>query len=377
VRKRLAIVDDGDVLGGAQLALRHARAELELFAPTYFFLREGVQYAWYARSVANLPAALTTSSFSSKFVGSGIIPAAEVIRVVYAVAKLFKATRQHELLYANSLKASILCALLMRVSRRRQLIWHVRDVYDAEHFSSRVALTLIRTLIKHPRIQVVANSKYSALRIGRPSTVIYSPINPVFFARPVCCEPPGPIGVVMAGRLDPWKGQHILLQALRLPGLQDVSVVFAGSASVGHRDYEVRLRAAVEDQGLSDRVKFLGTVDDLCEVIDRSHIVVHATVTPEPFGQVVLQGMARSRPVVATSGGGIDELIEDGISGFTYAAGSVSQLHAILVRLVQDPALRTSTGQSAYERAAAFTSSAQLLKLRDFVSAVAERPVSA
>ena len=50
-------------------------------------------------------------------------------------------------------------------------------------------------------------------------------------------------------------------------------------------------------------------------------MLVHASVVPEPFGQVVAQGMAAGVPVVAADAGGPAEMIDDGVNGFVVPAG--------------------------------------------------------
>ena len=50
-------------------------------------------------------------------------------------------------------------------------------------------------------------------------------------------------------------------------------------------------------------------------------IVVHASTTGEPFGQVIIEGMAEQRPVVATNGGGVPEIVQDGVTGLLVPMG--------------------------------------------------------
>ena len=45
-------------------------------------------------------------------------------------------------------------------------------------------------------------------------------------------------------------------------------------------------------------------------------ILVHASTIGEPFGQVIVQAMAAGKPVVATNGGGVPEIVIHGITGF-------------------------------------------------------------
>jgi glycosyltransferase involved in cell wall biosynthesis len=84
-------------------------------------------------------------------------------------------------------------------------------------------------------------------------------------------------------------------------------------------------------------------------------VLVHASTSPEPFGQVVLEGMAAGLPVVAAVPGGPAEIIVDGVDGLLTASGSVESLAAALARLAADPALRGELGRRATVTAARFT----------------------
>ena len=83
-------------------------------------------------------------------------------------------------------------------------------------------------------------------------------------------------------------------------------------------------------------------------------MLVHASVVPEPFGQVVAQGLAAGVPVVAADTGGPAEMIEDGVNGFLVSAGEVISLADVLVRLAREPQIRIEVGARGRETAARF-----------------------
>jgi glycosyltransferase involved in cell wall biosynthesis len=81
---------------------------------------------------------------------------------------------------------------------------------------------------------------------------------------------------------------------------------------------------------------------------------VHASVIPEPFGQVVVEGMALGLPVVASGAGGPAEVITDGVDGLLYPPGDVSALASLLRKLADDPGLRRRLGDEGVSTAAKY-----------------------
>jgi glycosyltransferase involved in cell wall biosynthesis len=82
--------------------------------------------------------------------------------------------------------------------------------------------------------------------------------------------------------------------------------------------------------------------------------LVHASVIPEPFGQVVVEGMAAGLPVIATEAGGPSEIITDGVNGLLYTPGDVAALASAMVQLRDSPARRAALGAAARLKAREF-----------------------
>jgi glycosyltransferase involved in cell wall biosynthesis len=154
--------------------------------------------------------------------------------------------------------------------------------------------------------------------------------------------------VAVLGRLAPWKGQHVFLDAFAaaFPDGTERAVV-AGAALFGEDAYAEELRQQVHALGLEHRVELRGHVEDVAALLADADVLVHASVVPEPFGQVVAEGMAAGLPVLATDAGGPAELITDGEDGLLYAPGDRAALAKGLVRLAEDPALRRRLGDAA------------------------------
>ena len=94
--------------------------------------------------------------------------------------------------------------------------------------------------------------------------------------------------------------------------------------------------------GVAERVLFAGFVDDIPSLLTDTDVVVHASVIPEPFGQVVLEGMAAGLPVVAAAAGGPLELIAHDVNGLLVPPGDRDALADQLRRLALDRALHAA-----------------------------------
>ena len=126
-----------------------------------------------------------------------------------------------------------------------------------------------------------------------------------------------------------------------------------GAALFGEDHYELRLREQVSRSNIGHAVEFCGFCDDVHDRIARLDILVHASVTGEPFGQVLIEGMAAGKPVVATNGGGVPEIVVDGVTGILVPMGDSSAMAAAIERLLGDPPLAARMGAAGRDRVAA------------------------
>jgi glycosyltransferase involved in cell wall biosynthesis len=164
---------------------------------------------------------------------------------------------------------------------------------------------------------------------------------------------PADIPVVgLVGRLQPWKGQDRLLQAqaiLRERG-HDIHLVIVGGDAYGlSAEYAAALPGLVSRLGLTSAVTMTGQVPDAGPYIDQMDILVNAS-DPEPFGIVLLEGMARGVAVVAVDSGGPAEFIEDGKTGLLARSGEPGALADALEPLLDSATARRAIGQAGRER---------------------------
>ena len=120
------------------------------------------------------------------------------------------------------------------------------------------------------------------------------------------------------------------------------------------RDYLEELTCEAKSLGLTERVRFLGHVneDSLVAAYSDAAVVASASVV-ETAPMSVAEAMACARAVVATRTGGIPWMVEDGVSGYVVDLTNVEAMADRLRALLLDPLLRRRLGDSARRRATA------------------------
>jgi glycosyltransferase involved in cell wall biosynthesis len=169
---------------------------------------------------------------------------------------------------------------------------------------------------------------------------------------PAAIELPGDVPIVgLVGRLQAWKGQDRLLRAqalLRDRGLQMHCLIVGGDAFGLEPGYAASVPRLVEELGLGEHVTMTGQVPDAGPFIERMDVLVNAS-DPEPFGIVLLEGMARGVAVLAVDAGGPSEIIRDGRTGALARSGEPEALADALEPLLRSPAERVRLAQAGHE----------------------------
>ena len=286
--------------------------------------------------------------------GVGIGALAKVPAAAAYVRRLAREVRAEaaELVYCNSLKADVLGGL---AARRAGVpcVWHVHDRLMPDYLPD-AAVAVMRRMCRWLPQGVVANSEHTlgTLRLAgkKPARVAYPGVTPPDDPPP---EPGGPAVVGIVGRLAPWKGQHVFLDAMAAVRreMPDVRARLIGSALFGEDEYEAELRRRAARPDLAGGVEFAGFESDVWSALARLTVVVHASTTPEPFGQVVVEAMAAGRAVVATDAGGVRETVLNGETGLLVPMGDAGAMAHAIRMLLQNPARRRAMTEEGRERA--------------------------
>ncbi|WP_246042045.1 glycosyltransferase family 4 protein [Cohnella pontilimi] len=147
--------------------------------------------------------------------------------------------------------------------------------------------------------------------------------------------------VLFTGRLIPRKGVPVLLKAVHLAGrqtLKPIKVIIAGGSN--NPNYAEKMRALADSLGVN--ADFLGTVPHrrIHLIYRKADVFVCPSQKHEAFGLVNVEAMASGLPVIASSLGGIKEIVHHGNNGLLVLYYREPQAFAnALIRLMQDPDL--------------------------------------
>lgn len=272
------------------------------------------------------------------------------------------AGRPVRLAYSNSV-AAVGGALWAALNQRPRL-WHVREIVVSPKVAAWGFPWMLRTL--GGWCVCNSNATQQWLIGGQPvlsdrSSVVWNGLE----AR----TPPDPAAVqafrqklgydrsqvvaTLVGRINRWKGQGVLIEAMRLlkdQGHPRLRVLIVGDVADGQHHFRETMLAQIEAAGLQDRVQWHPFTPDIDLVWAASDIAVAPSVEPEPFGRVAIEAMAHRLPVVAAAHGGLAEIVQHGQTGLLVAPGNAVALAQALGELASDASLRDRLGRAGQLR---------------------------
>jgi len=274
--------------------------------------------------------------------------AVSLLNVVKVTVQLTRLIRRERiaLVHANSNTAQIYAGPAARLSGV-PCIWHTRDLVTLgllgpwlNRFSSRT-IAISDCVHRHVSLCIHPPNKlrtiYNGIDISGPQTGSLSHKGPVFG---------------MIAQLVPWKNHGAFIEtAARLATiLPDARFVIAGDDLFAeHRGYRTKLESKIAQLGLKDRLLFTGHLPDVTPLLESMDVLIHPAVR-EPLGRVILEAMAREKPVVAVNACGPAEIIRHGIDGLLAASDRAEDLAEEALCLIHNPLLAEQLGAAGRQR---------------------------
>ena len=143
--------------------------------------------------------------------------------------------------------------------------------------------------------------------------------------------------ILMPGRLTPWKGQELFIEALNLVnkelGYESFYAIILGSDQ-GRDIYAKKIKRLVEQYRLTNQLKFIDHCKNMPLAYKVSDIVVSASVEPEAFGRVAVEAQSMEKPIIASNIGGSNETILNNKSGFLFESGNSKSLSKKIIEVL-------------------------------------------
>lgn len=378
-RLRVVYLDHVARLSGGEIALLRLLPHLDRVSPHVVLAEDGplVQQLHLAGiSTEVLPLTDSVRHLRKSNVDPrGLSPrvagatAAYVLRLAARLRRL-----RPDLVHTNSLKAGVYGSVAARLAGI-PVIWHVRDRIEDDYLPP-PAVLLVRRMSRYLANAVVANSRSTMETLAAPSkpVVIYSVLPEVLTDVPLRQRINGrPLTFGNVGRLAPWKGQDLFLRAFARAFPQgDARAAVVGGALFGEDAYARSLPRLAKALGIGARVEFRGHRPDVWDELSRIDVLVHSSVTPEPFGQVILEGMAAGVPVIAARAGGPAEILRHDRTGVLYEPADVGELAGAMQRML-DPRLRDRLTAAARDDLGPYSPPVVAAELQQLYQRVAAR----
>jgi glycosyltransferase involved in cell wall biosynthesis len=162
----------------------------------------------------------------------------------------------------------------------------------------------------------------------------------------------GQFAVGIVGNIIRWKGQLVVLQAIKevKKVIPDIKCLIMGKVAQRSEDYKKELDDYVLTHGLEKNIIFTGFRTDIPDILSVLNILIHASIDPEPFGLVVLEGMAMRKPVIATNVGGPAEIVLQNETGVLVPANDPESMADAIVYCLSNKDKANEMGERGRQR---------------------------
>ncbi|WP_165818058.1 glycosyltransferase family 4 protein [Microbacterium sp. Gd 4-13] len=209
---------------------------------------------------------------------------------------------------------------------------------------------------------VIFNSETTrrSWRVSAPSIVVPTAIEDRFFT---ASAPARHGGIVMVGRIARWKGQAEVIRALNhlADGGRSVELTLVGDRTFGDNVDLPPARFPLTLKGFADPLEYL----------THRQLLVHASKTPEPFGQVLAQAAAAGIPIICANRGGQTEWLKHGESCLMSDPHDTDALAAAIEQTLDDPARSAQRADVANAASEQFRAEKAYGPLQDWLKKVA------
>ncbi|MCZ4313845.1 glycosyltransferase family 4 protein [Comamonadaceae bacterium G21597-S1] len=285
----------------------------------------------------------------------------ELISALRGISRVVSG-RNIDVVYSNTV--AVFAGALWAKLHGKPHIWHIREIIRKPPLVSR----LFQAAVKHLSTKVICNSHETAewISAGNPVPTFHqvvwngvdSPGNVGNQDKETQADASGPEvvatpNILMVGRVNAWKGQDLLLDALEAvfaAGESKFSVTFVGGPPPGQPEWMTQLRERIDASPLRGCAHIVEFTREIGDYYAKADLAVVPSKEPEPFGRVAIEAMAAGLPVVAAAHGGLREIVAHESTGLLVAPNSPTALAEALSKLLRSPELRRRMGMAGRQR---------------------------
>ncbi len=287
---------------------------------------------------------------------------ARIAALVFTFAPVIR-ERRIDLIHCNGTIAKI-TGVFMGVIHGLPVVWHVRNIQQTRFLRFLIVRLASLSVVR----KIICVSHATARQFGNNPKlrVIYNGVDPEDFdpagghagnLRKEFSIPPDAVVIGNAGRVVPRKGYEYMIEVasslLKEESFRDRTrfVIVGDTPGFFHGNHLSALREMTERAGISDCFVFTGFRENVAACLADFDIFLMPSNYPDPFPRSVIEAMSCAIPVAGFKVGGIEESVEDGVTGFLSPPGDTRDMTGNIRRLVENEHLRKSMGEAGRRRA--------------------------
>ena len=263
----------------------------------------------------------------------------------------FVAIVRPDIIHANVPKSHMTLFLLARLGYHGRGIVHMREIFP----QGGLARCLYGLLFPSSRVSVIAISE--AVRNALPGKM-YAKAEVIYNGVAIgnCgneMKRPPPVRFLYLGRIVPWKGCHLLLDAffrlIKIATPESATLCLTGATIYWKPAYREMLMRYIVENHLDTSVTLNDATDNPHRLFCSHHVLCMASDC-EPFGRVAVEAQSCGLPVIGFSSGGLPEVVVHGETGVLVQQGDVDSLTKAMLRFVTEPSVIITMGSKGRER---------------------------
>ena len=352
--KKLLVFLNSNILGGAERSIVHQVnlydkevVDVTVVIPVVkgesslkleeFVREQGIQNIKYLK-IPKMFYTLSRSNVHKRFLSI-------LISLFYIFSELKKLDiPRFNILWLNGNKIGFVLYLFAMIFKfPNKVIWHFRD-YPSKSYIAKKLWNFISKKRSFSFI-CIGNSKSvtEEIKLVTDSSVdvltVYNPVGESFNIKQSDTE----LNIGVASMLAPWKGQHQVLyfsklyeKELKALGVNKIKIFGDDiyKTDGNHAGYKEQLLSLKKKLNCS-LVEFCG-IESPQVIFSESHILIHPSIEPEPFGRVIVEAFKAKVPIITTGLGGAAELVQSDVNGFVFQPYDYASLLKCIKRSIEE-----------------------------------------